>query len=104
MKFIIRPRRAGKTTEAIRLAVAHNAIIVSGERHECYLIEQLAKQLGYRIQQPLTVDEFIHGHFYNRKGESFVIDNLELLLERPSKGLPIIAVTMSCYDECDAAA
>lgn len=95
MKIICKPRRAGKTIELIKIAAEKQSYIVCLHRKECVRIADLARELGLKIQFPLTADEFIRKNYHacGIKG-GFLIDNADMLLQSMTR-VPIHAISVT---------
>lgn len=59
MKIISMPRGAGKTTELIKMAADYNGCIVCYGVENARHIANVAKNLGIKINYPLTFYEFV---------------------------------------------
>ena len=94
MKFIIKPRQTGKTTELIKIASKSNGayIIVSDKLRADQLFNQ-AKKLGYDINYPLTQNEIVNKKYYGIGVKSFLIDDVESFLYGIINYAPILAIT-----------
>lgn len=57
MKVIVRPRQTGKTTELIKLANAHNAIMVCLRHESAKGIDRKAKQMGLVIPTAVSYSQ-----------------------------------------------
>lgn len=95
MEIILRPRRAGKTTEIIRKAAETFSYIVCKDREESRRVVEQAEKMGLDIPFPITVDEFIGGQFFGKGIKGFYIDNAELILERLTRGVPLKSISIT---------
>ena len=94
MKIIFRPRQSGKTQELIKESSKEWSYIVCHSREEAKRISRIAMEMSLNIPFPITFDEFL-GHKYHSKGiKSFLIDNVEWILEQLTD-IPIRTITMS---------
>jgi hypothetical protein len=94
MKVIIRPRRAGKTVEAIKLAAEHGYYIVVPNQVQARDVMKRAQEMSLNIPLPITWNEFTHQQYYGRHIKGFVIDNLDMCL-RSMSSVPIELVTLN---------
>jgi hypothetical protein len=99
--LIVRPRGGGKTTEAIRHAAATGAYIVCPTMARAREIWQRASIMGLKIPFPLTGDEFFGGRFHSAGCRGFVLDDLDHLLRRFTRSVPLIAATWTADPEGD---
>lgn len=100
MEIVLSPRRAGKTTQLIKMAAEDHLYLVCctyGEMRRVWLLMLKMKEKG-EIEtlppQPLTFDEFLEGKYYPRGIKGFLIDNADLLLQRLSYSR-IFAITLT---------
>ena len=98
MKVIHKPRKTGKTTELIKIASQEGGIIVCHSRDEAYRISKTAEEIGEQILFPITYDEYLNGSFCGKNIEAFYIDNVELLLSRIARGVPVNAISINKED------
>lgn len=95
MLVINSPRGGGKTTKLIKLASKNpNSYIVCHNQLEVSRITNLAKTMGKNINFPLTMDEFIKKQYYSHGIKSFLIDNVEMLLQKLTS-VKIDAITIN---------
>lgn len=94
MKFIARPRKAGKTTELIREAEKSYSHIICPDYRSANIIWAHALELGVVIPYPITWDEFKTGKYYGAGIDSFMIDDADIILQNMSP-LPIKAITVT---------
>ncbi len=99
MKIIIKARRMGKTTDAIKIASENFSYLVCLNQKEVYRVSQEARKMGLDIPFPITIDEFINGKFCGKGIRGFVIDNAEYILTYLARTVPINAITMNTGDE-----
>lgn len=95
MKVIHKPRQAGKTTELIKLASQEGGYIVCHSRDEACRISKTAEESGKQILFPITYDEYLNGSFCGKNIKAFYIDNVELLLSRIARGVPVKAISIN---------
>ncbi len=95
MEVILGARRQGKTTRIIRVAAENFSYIICSNRREVLRIANQAREMGLEIPFPITMDEYMDGLFYGRGIKSFVIDNAELILQRFTKNVPIVAISIN---------
>lgn len=95
MKVVLRGRGGGKTTELIRISARTNSYIVAMSRDEAGRIFAQAQAMGLNIPYPITFDNFLD-HQYSSWGiRDFLIDNADVLLQRLSRGVNIVAVSVT---------
>lgn len=94
MELDVRPRRAGKTTDAIKRAAERWLYIVVINRQEQRRVFEEAKRMGLNIPFPITFEEFLTGKF-GRGIRGFIIDNLDVCLLHAARTIPIEVVTWS---------
>lgn len=93
MEVICRGRRGGKTIEAIKKAVRNNYTLVCCSANEVERVQKIAKELGVEIPQPITFSEFTNGSELKTAASGYVIDNVDMLLQKMAGGKPIRAIT-----------
>lgn len=81
MQIIIRPRRAGKTYELVKMAAENNSYIVCPNSTQVRSIADLAREHNFNIPFPLTWQEFVHQQYYGKHIDNFVIDNLDMCIQ-----------------------
>lgn len=59
MNIIYRPRQHGKTTELIKISAAKQIYIVTFNRQNADRIYDQARQMGYNIPYPISIDVLI---------------------------------------------
>jgi len=82
MEIIYQPRQSGKTLSLIKQADNFNGYILTMNARSCEHIMNLAEKHGYKINFPLTWDEFLLGRFYPNGVKKIYIDNADLILQR----------------------
>ena len=95
MRIYARPRYAGKTTEAIKLAAANNAYLIVRSKDHAIACQQRAKEAGLDILFPITFFEFLQEKWRGRKDISFVIDDADDLLRTLARGHRIHGLTLT---------
>jgi len=95
VKVIHKPRQTGKTTELIKIASQEGGYIVCHSRDEAYRISKTAEESGKPILFPITYDEYLNGLFCGKNIKAFYIDNVELLLSRIARGVPVNAISVN---------
>lgn len=81
MDIIIRPRRGGKTVEAIKLAAEHDYYIVCPNAVQVKQVARQAQEMSLKIPFPITWWDFMHQAYYGKNIKGFVIDNLDMCLQ-----------------------
>lgn len=101
--LIIRPKKSGKTTELLKKsAETHTYILVKNQKKARQLFNQ-ARQMGYAIPYPVTLDEYRDSKFVGSciRRDGIYIDDLDELLKDLLPGIRIKAATLTCKDEDD---
>lgn len=97
LSLIVGGRRSGKTTKLIKKAQDENLQIITNSKMSAKSVELLAKQLGYKIKQPITFSRFKNRKMYEMPDEDYengvLIDEaipiLGEILETKIKGVTI---------------
>lgn len=97
MKVIVGGRQTGKTIDLIKRSAECNGYIVCHSLEECSRIFAIARELDLLINFPICYAEFINHHYYSKGIKFFLIDNVNLLLQRMSK-VPIDTITVNIND------
>ena len=95
MDVIVTGRQGGKTTQLIRRAAEQFAYIVCPDREQVQFIQQQARQMGLKIPQPITWDDFIQRRWHGRGIRAFMLDNLDACIQSMARGVPVTAVTLT---------
>jgi hypothetical protein len=101
-KIIVEGRRSGKTTRAIEESARTGRYIVVRNDAMKKSINVLADELGIRILNPITLDEWKHGVANRVKVEGVIVDEGLIMLEE-LLGTRIHMITISETEEVDAA-
>lgn len=100
MKLLVKKRGTGKTTGLIYASEATGYPIVVHNEVTLKLIEDMAKQLGCKIPEPMTVHELRkRGRYFNKP---VLLDELAFVLEDALQeylGTEVICATMSYEGE-----
>ena len=94
MKVILEPAGTGKTEYLIRLANNFNGYIVVRDMKTVYYVASLAVDLGYKINFPLTYDEFKNRQYHGKNCKKIFIDDADAFLQSLSMA-PIEAITLT---------
>lgn len=97
MNIIYRKRNSGKTTELIKRAAECNGHIVC-HPYQIISIMKDADKMGLNIPKPISYGEFIDKDYYGKGVDYFLIDDVELLLERLTT-VKITDITISENDK-----
>jgi hypothetical protein len=97
MKIIGKPSGGGKTLELIKMSHLTSNYIVCSSKKEAGMVEDMAKELGYKIPLPITYDEFINKKYYGKNIKGFLIDDADMLLQYISE-VKIVAITLDIKD------
>ena len=92
MKIIVRGRRAGKTTEMIRLAAETGSYIVCTDQRRARQIAERARELGLSIPFPLTAEEWAGRHYHPPGVRGIAFDDLDRIIQGMSS-VPVLAAT-----------
>ncbi len=95
MKLIIKPRQSGKTSELIRMSEETNAYILTPNRVMAEYVSIMAKQQGYNILFPITLDEYMRSRLKGSHVTHILIDNADMVLQQIFNEATIDAITMS---------
>lgn len=95
MQVIATPTGGGKTTALIGLAAGRQLVIVCASRDAASRILERAHKSGLTIPKPITYREFLEGGIRGRGGNGFVIDDVDLMFEQITHGLPVHAVSLT---------
>lgn len=95
MRKIILPRGGGKTDRLIRASASTGCYIVCQSQDEAHVIQSRAMELELSIPLPISFDEFIRQEYYGFRMKGFLIDNLDLLIQKIAGRVPVIAVTLT---------
>lgn len=94
MKKIVMKKGQGKTEELIKQSANNSGYIVCRSMLLAEAILFRAKQLGLSIPMPITYDEFINKRYRGRGIKSFLIDDVDVLLQYMTK-VTISAITLT---------
>lgn len=99
--IFIGKRGSGKTTQLIKKSSETGIyILVANRQRQRYVFEK-ARELGYVIPYPVTVDEYFANRFrgsYIQK-DGVYIDDAEDVLQMVFNGIPIRGMTITTQDE-----
>ncbi len=98
MKIILRPPRAGKTTELIERCYKHGGYIVCPDSRCACEINRMAKEMDMRIAYPLTFSEFLAKRYNKRGVKRFYIDNADALIRMLAAGVEVDSIVMDKLD------
>lgn len=96
---IFRPRQSGKSTDLIKMSAVTGHYIVTANRARAEILFELAKELGYNIPNPFTVDDYLRSR--KLKGsfiKEILIDDADAVLQAVFDTVRIEAITMT-YEE-----
>jgi hypothetical protein len=86
---------SGKTTELIKLSAESFAYLIVGTQERATAVFHQAKEMGLDIPFPLTYDDFVRGSYYGKGINGFLIDNADNLIEKMSRGVPVLAISLT---------
>jgi hypothetical protein len=98
MRVICKPRRAGKTTDLIKMAAQSQAYIVVMHRREAQRIAEQAEEMGLDIRFPVTFEELLQTKMVGSFVRNIIIDNADILLERLLGNLKIECISLTEED------
>lgn len=96
MRIITRP---SKTAKLIHISAETSAYIIVRSIKEARRVFHRAEEMGLDIPFPLSYSEFIYGLYSGKNIKGFLIDDADALLQSLSKGVPILAISISESDE-----
>lgn len=86
-------RNTGKTDWTIRKAADTFGHIVCPNHSEAVRISKRAREMGLDIPFPLTFSEFKSSQFHPPGCRGFLFDNVGMLLQELSLGVPVVSAT-----------
>lgn len=100
MRLIGRSQGHGKTLEAIRVAAEKKAYLLVLNHEEKVRVVKLAEEMGLKIRNPVTFDEFFRDKMRGSFVRNVVIDNMDHFVKRlfASYGLTVDAATVLIKD------
>lgn len=91
MKFLIKPRRGGKTVDAVKLANETGAYLVVRNQNWAREVDQLYKPNRF----PVTYADVLEGRMRGSFVRNIVIDDVDAFIQYACMGLIVEACTMS---------
>ena len=98
MKVVIRPRRGGKTCDAIKIAADTNSFIVCFNKAEAARVADQANRMGARIPYPLIFEQIMDRQHLGLDISGLVIDNVDAWLYHLVGVTPIRAITITAEE------
>jgi len=95
MKIIIGGRGSGKTTELIKMCAKDNGRIICRSKAIANYIMDIAKDMGLKINRPLTYEDFTKHSPMIQGANSLYIDDINMLLETMAGRMNVKAVTLT---------
>ena len=95
MKIILKPIRAGKTTELIKLSAEKQFSIICFNRQEALRVASNAKYHGFKIPFPMTYDELINKYYYGKGIKGILVDNADMFIDYIAGELYVEAITIT---------
>lgn len=94
-ELIVGSRGSGKTAELIKRSAKDGIYIMTGTRRQAQCIFQQARDMGYNIPFPVTLEDYHRTHFRGSclERDGILIDELGPMLSYMFKGVPINGVT-----------
>lgn len=81
MRPIVKPRRAGKSDDVLRLALQDFSYIVCPTMQDVDRLWRRARELDLNIPQPITWQAFTQHRYYGPGVRSFIIDDLDRCIQ-----------------------
>lgn len=104
-QITIGKRQSGKTTKLIKRAAEEDLYILTANKHMASCIFKQAKEMGFNILFPLTVDWFTNGlKISQRRGvriKGILIDEAAMVLSNFLHGIPIREITLTDDDNIE---
>ena len=98
---IFKPRQSGKSTDLIKISAVTGYYIVTANRIRAEALFEQARELGYNIPNPFTVDDYLRsGKLKGSFIKEILIDDADAVLQAVFDTVHIEAITMT-YDEKD---
>lgn len=95
---IFRPRQSGKSTELIKISAKTGHYIVTANRIRAKVLFKQARELGYNIPNPFTVEDYLRsGKLKGSFIKEILIDDADAVLQAVFNTVRIEAITMT-YD------
>lgn len=93
MEVVYRGRRLGKSTEMVKLALAHDAYIVVPDRHQAHFLREQYPN----IKMPITWQELMQSNLQGMhpSARKVVIDNLDECLQSMVRPVKIMGVSLN---------
>lgn len=79
MNVYIAPRQTGKTTTLVKMSAETGAIIVVPTYHMIKEVENIAKELGLEIPNPIDTSQFMR-ELYSFANKRYLVDELQTVL------------------------
>lgn len=101
MNIVIGERCSGKTTKLIKRSEKEELLIVTATVTQAENIFIRAKSMGYVIQKPVSIHQFLNGCRYGgcyRHTKGILIDDLDIVLNCIFGDIPVEAVTITDRD------
>lgn len=99
MEKIIVPRGMGKTRYLIKKAAKTGATMVVHSHKMIFLVQDWAKELGFKIEKPVEFSDFVRREFREVNPKGYLIDDLDSCLTLLNHNVKVLAISMS--DEND---
>lgn len=103
-KITIGKRQTGKTTELIKRAAREDLYILTANKRMADCIFKQAKEMGFDIRYPITIDKFYTCRLYNFKDfqrNGILIDEGVLLLKQLLHNIPIREIALTDDDNIE---
>ncbi len=95
MKKIIKPRRAGKTTDLIEISENTGTYILVANRNRQREVAGMAREQNKNIPFPVTLEDFLRTGFKGSFINHILIDDAEAVLQELFRTVRIDALTMT---------
>ena len=108
-EFIYKKRNTGKTTELIKRSAETGAFIIVRTGAMARYIKAQAKDMGYKIPEPMGMIHFNSimndSRFREEREDVFekgiLVDEFQLMIDDLFGGVPVHAVTITDYSESE---
>ena len=97
METLILPRGKGKTYELIKRSSSDGGEIVCQNKVEVLRVKHEAREMGVKIPNPITYDEFINHKYRGRNIKEFYIDNVDIFIQTLSH-IPIGIISLTTQE------
>ena len=96
--YLIGERCSGKTTRLIERSAKEGSYILVANKDMARFVADQAKEMDLEIPYPITVGEYLNSDGFpgsSVRRDGLLIDELDLVLNRLFRGIPIREVTLT---------